>query len=271
MEKILKLKDKIDLLKKILLKYKKILMAYSGGVDSSLLLKVTVDVLGSKSIIAVTADSPIYTLNELENAKSITKELKVKHIIIKNGVFNNKNFIINTKNRCYYCKKEVFKKLKDIKDKYQCDVIMDGSNYDDLSDFRPGNKAEKEYKILTPLKDSLFTKKDIREYSKQLGLKTYNYPAIACLASRIPYDEKITKKKIKMINDGENFLSKYGFKNIRLRTSNKTARIEVDKKDIIKIIKNSDEIIKKLKLLGYLYITVDLQGFRSGSMNETLK
>ena len=165
----------------------------------------------------------------------------------------------------------MFKKLKDIKDKYQCDVIMDGSNYDDLSDFRPGNKAEKEYKILTALKDSLFTKKDIREYSKQLGLKTYNYPAIACLASRIPYDEKITKKKIKMINDGENFLSKYGFKNIRLRTSNKTARIEVDKKDIIKIIKNSDEIIKKLKLLGYLYITVDLQGFRSGSMNETLK
>ena len=266
----MKLNEKIELLKEILLKYKKIILAYSGGVDSSLLLKTAVNTLGNKNIITVTADSPTYTEKELENAKSITKDLGVKHIIVKTSEFNNKDFIANTKSRCYYCKKELFEKLIEIKKKYQCDVIMDGSNYDDLSDFRPGNKAEKEYKILTPLKDAFFTKKDIRDYSKKLGLKTYNYPGIACLASRIPYDEKITKEKIKMINDGENFLSKYGFKNIRLRTSNKTARIEVDKKDIKKIIKKKDEIIKKLKSLGYLYITVDLEGFRSGSMNEIL-
>lgn len=267
----MKLKEKKETLKKILLSHKKILLAYSGGVDSSLLLKTAVDILGNKNIIAATADSPTYTGKELETAKSITEELNVKHLIVKTYEFDDKDFISNTKNRCYYCKKELFNKLKEIKNEYQCDVIMDGSNYDDLNDFRPGSKAEKEYKILTPLKDAFFTKKDIRKYSKQLGLKTYNYPAIACLASRIPYNEKITKEKIKMINDGENFLSKYGFKNIRLRTSNKTARIEVDKKDIKKIIKNENEIINKLKSLGYLYITVDLEGFRSGSMNEALK
>ncbi len=267
----MKLKEKIEALQKILLAQNKILLAYSGGVDSSLLLKTAVDTLGNKNIITATAVSPTYTEKELETARSITKELNVKHIIIKTYEFNNKDFISNSKDRCYFCKKELFEKLKEIKNKYQCDIIMDGSNYDDLNDFRPGSKAEKEYQIFTPLKDAFFTKKEIREYSKKLGLKTHNYPAIACLASRIPYDEKITEKKIKMIRDGENFLSKYHFKNIRLRTNNKTARIEVDKKDINKIIKNKDEIVKKLKAFGYLYITLDLEGFRSGSMNEVLK
>lgn len=266
----LSIKEKIESLKKILLKYKKILLAYSGGVDSSLLLKVAVDTLGNENVIAATAYSPTYTEKELETAKNISKEFNIKHIIIMTNEFNNKNFIMNNKDRCYFCKKELFEKLGEIKDKYKCDIIMDGANYDDLKDFRPGSKAEKEHHILTPLKDALFTKKEIREYSKKLGLRTYNHPAIACLASRIPYDEKITDEKIKMIREGEEFLSKYGFENIRLRTSNKTARIEVDRNDFKKIIKNKEEIIKKLKSLGYLYITVDLEGFRSGSMNEVL-
>lgn len=264
------IKEKIESLKTILLKYKKILLAYSGGVDSTLLLKAAVDTLGNENVIAATAISPTYTEKELETAKKITKEFIVKHMIIKTYEFNNKNFIMNSKDRCYFCKKELFEKLGEIKDEYKCDIIMDGSNYDDLKDFRPGTKAEKEYHILTPLKDAFFTKKEIREYSKNLGLITYNHPAIACLASRIPYDEEITNENIKMIREGEEFLSEYGFNNFRLRTSNKTARIEVDKKDIKKIIKNKEKIIKKLKSLGYYYITVDLEGFRSGSMNEVL-
>ncbi len=264
------IKEKIELLKNILLKYNKVLLAYSGGVDSSLLLKVAVDTLGNENIIAATAVSPTYTERELESSKNISKELNVKHVIIKTYEFNNKDFIMNSKERCYFCKKELFKKLGEIKDKYKCDIIMDGANFDDLKDFRPGSKAEKEFHILTPLKDALFTKKEIREYSKKLGLKTYNHPAIACLASRIPYDEKITDEKIKMIREGEEYLSKYNIKNFRIRTSNKTARIEVDRNDIKKIIKNKEDIIKKLKSLGYIYITVDLEGFRSGSMNEVL-
>jgi len=147
---------------------------------------------------------------------------------------------------------------------------MDGSNYDDLSDFRPGSAAEKEANIATPLKNAYFTKNDIRAYSSELELKTHDFPSLACLSSRIPYNEKITVKKIDMIAKAEEFLKSFGFKNLRIRTSDLTARIEVDKESMGMILIKKDQIVKKLKSLGYVYVTLDLEGFRSGSLNEVL-
>jgi uncharacterized protein len=267
----MKLEEKISLLKRQLSEYKKILIAFSGGVDSSLLLKVSTDVLGSKNIIAATADSPTYTNEELKEAKKLTKSLRVKHIIFKTKEFNDENFINNPPLRCYYCKKELFGKLEAIREKYNCDMIIDGANYDDRNDHRPGTKAENEFKIQTPLKDAFFTKQDIREYSRQLKLKTHDAPSMACLASRIPYGEKITRQKIKMIDAGEKFLKALGIRVLRLRSTSDTARIEVNPEDFNKILNNKNSIIKKLKKIGYKYITLDLEGFRSGSMNEVLK
>ncbi len=263
----MKLEKKIELLKKELLKYKKILIAYSGGVDSSLLLKTGIDILGNNNIFAVTSTSSTYTKRELEFAKKLAKKLKVKHIIIKTDEFENKNFLNNTPLRCYWCKKELFEKLSGIKKKYRCDKIITGANYDDIKDFRPGTKAEKEYNIGTPLKKSFFTKEDIRTYSKQLGLETYDFPSLACLASRIPYNERITKKLVDKIGRAEDFLFKYGFRNLRVRTTGDAARLEVDQKDFDKVMKNKNEIIIGLKKIGYKFISLDLEGFRSGSMN----
>lgn len=263
--------EKIELLKEDISKYGKVIIAYSGGVDSSLLLNAACNMLGPKNVIAVTATSPTYTDRELKTAKKIAKQLKVKHLVIKTCEFDNENFTKNTELRCYYCKDELFNKLNKIRSKYDCNVIMDGTNYDDKDDYRPGSKAEIEHNIATPLKTAYFTKDDIREYSKQLGLITHDYPTQACLSSRVPYYEKINKKKIKQIKKGEKFLSQYGFKNLRLRTSKTTARIEVDAEDLKKVLENRERIIKKLRSIGYDYITLDLEGFKSGSMNRVLR
>jgi len=248
-----------------------VLVAYSGGVDSTLLIRTASDVLGKKNVIAATATSLTYTKSELKTARELTGSIGIKHVVFKSEEFNDPNFINNSEKRCYYCKKELFKKMNELKKKYNCDVIMDGSNYDDISDFRPGSAAEKEAHIATPLKNANFTKNDIRAYSRELDLKTHDFPSLACLSSRIPYNEKITAGKIEMIAKAEEFLKSFGFKNLRIRTSELTARIEVDKENMGMILIKKDQIVEKLKSLGYAYITLDLEGFRSGSMNEVLK
>lgn len=264
-------KEKKKILHNEILKYKKVLIAYSGGVDSTLLLCVTAKLLGKENVIAATATSPTYTKQELELTKKITAEIGIKHVIFETEEFNNPDFVLNSEKRCYYCKKELFTKLHRLKKEFNCDVIMDGSNYDDLLDYRPGSIAEKEENIATPLKDAFFTKTDIRKYSKELSLITYNYPSLACLSSRIPYNEPITKEKLLMIEKGELFLRSLGFKNVRIRTYDKTARIEVEKEKLKRILKHKDKIISYLKSLGYIYITLDLEGYRTGSMNAVLK
>lgn len=263
--------DKKRLLEKEILKYKKVVVAYSGGVDSTLLLKVALDLLGKDNVIAATATSPTYTKEELEFAKEIASSFGIEHIVFQTEEFNDINFINNTEKRCYYCKKELFTKVNEIKERFKADVIMDGSNYDDSFDFRPGSIAEKEANIATPLKDAYFTKEDIRLYSKELSLVTYDYPSLACLSSRIPYNESITKEKIEMIEKAERYLKTLGFKNVRVRTSAFTARIEVDKDRLQLVLDNRESIINYLKKIGYVYITLDLEGFRSGSMNAVLK
>ncbi len=247
------------------------LVAFSGGVDSTFLLKVASDVLGDK-VVAVTSSSPIHFPYELREAKEFARQLGVEHIISHSRELDNKNFIKNTIYRCYYCKKELFKELKKIARENGLRFVLDGSNYDDLKSFRPGKKALRELEIKSSLAEVGLRKGEIRKLSKELGLPTWSRPSQTCLATRIPYGERITKKRLEKIEKGEKFLRGLGLKEVRLRDHGDMARIEVNPKEI-KILMKEDirkKIINRLKRLGYTYISLDLEGYRSGSMDEAL-
>jgi len=248
------------------------LIAFSGGVDSTFLLKIAHDVLGNR-VMAVTSSSPIHFSYELKEAKKIARRLRIKHIISHSRECGNEDFIKNTIDRCYFCKKELFKESKRIAKKNGLRFVLDGSNYDDLQSFRPGKKALKELGIRSPLADVGLKKEEIREISKELGLSTWNRPAQTCLATRIPYGERITRERLKRIEKGEEFLKNLGLKEVRLRDYEDTARIEVNPKEIKILVKEDirKKVINRLKGLGYTYVSLDLQGYRSGSMDEILK
>jgi len=264
--------SKLRRLKKIIHDYQKVIVAFSGGVDSTFLLNVCVDVLGSENIIAVTAVSDSYTTDELKYAKSISNMLKVEHIILRTDEMSDSDFINNTPHRCYHCKKHLFSKLKDIAGIRNIKHILDASNIDDTSDYRPGRKAAKKFAVRSPLIEARLTKSDIRKYSKALGLNCWNKPANACLASRIPYGSRITKEKLKKVGKAEVFLKKEGLKIVRLRHHGDIARIEVSEKEIGKLMKKDRRIriFRYLKGLGFNWITLDLEGYRTGSLNEIL-
>lgn len=264
--------EKLQQLKEIVSKMESVLIAYSGGVDSSFLLKVSSDTLGNK-VVAVTAISPTYPSYETEDARKITEGLGVRHIIIKTGELKNPKFSSNPRDRCYWCKRELFLKLVALAKEYKLNYVLDGSNYDDIGDFRPGMKAANEFGVRSPLKEAGFTKSEIRTFSKRFGLDTWNKPSLACLASRFPYGMKITKENLIKVDKAEMFLRKFGITQVRVRHHNKTARIEVLKEDIPKLSEERlrRQILSYLKKLGYSYVTVDLEGYRTGSMNEVLK
>lgn len=269
MDKKLTLNSKLEKLKEILKNMGNMLIAYSGGVDSTLLLSVAKDVLG-ENVFAVTSRSGIHPEKEHKFAVKMAKKLKVKHLTITTDELYNPSFTANPVNRCYYCKKELFTKLQKIAATKNIKWISDGTNYDDRNDFRPGMLALKELSIRSPLKEARLTKEEIRHLSKRFKLPTWNKPPLACLVSRIPYGDKITIQKLKMINEAENYLCNLGMKQVRVRHHGDIARIEVLPIDIPKLIlqKTREKILKKFKKLGYKYITLDLQGYRSGSMNE---
>lgn len=262
--------NKLKKLENILKKMGSVLVAYSGGLDSTFLLKVAVSVLKDK-VLAITANSPTYPPQELACAKKMAAALGARHRIIKTYELKNKRFLANPINRCYFCKKELFRKLKDIAEKSKLNFVVDASNTSDKKDFRPGHKAKAELKIRSPLEEAGFSKEDIRLFSKKLGLGTWNKPAMACLASRIPYGRKITSSILSRVNKAESFLRQLGFRQVRLRHYNGLCRIEVFKDDIPKLINQHHLIVEKLKGLGYNYVTVDLEGYRTGSLNEVIK
>ncbi|PIQ88922.1 MAG: TIGR00268 family protein [Candidatus Omnitrophica bacterium CG11_big_fil_rev_8_21_14_0_20_42_13] len=246
-----------------------VLAAYSGGVDSSFLLKVTHDMLGN-NLLAVIAKSPTYTKSELKEAAGFCRKYKIKYLVIETDELNNPRFAKNPKNRCFYCKDELFSKLKQIARKKGLNCVIDGSNADDATDYRPGAKAKEKHGIRSPLQEAGLTKEGIRKLSKEMGLSVWNKPSLACLASRFPYNSRITKKDLKRINSAEEFLRGLGFKQVRVRHYNGLARIELPKDDIDTVLLTvSQKIVNKFKKLGYNYITLDLEGYRSGSMNET--
>ncbi len=265
--------EKLERLKRLLEKYKKILIAYSGGVDSTFLLKVAIDTLGKKNVTTSTAISQTYPKDDLSFAKKIIKQSGIKHFFLKTDEMSNKNFVRNTPDRCYWCKNELFAHLDKCATENKIETICDGTNYSDRNDFRPGRKAAKKWNVRHPLSYAKLTKKDIRALSKKLKLPTWNKDASPCLASRFPYGHKITSEKLKKISDAETKLKKLNLKNLRLRDYEDTARIEIDGNQLNQIFKNNihKKIVAALKKYNYTYITLDLEGYRTGSLNELIK
>jgi len=265
--------EKIDRLHNILKKMKRVLVAYSGGVDSTFLLKTSMDVLGKKNVLAVVASSETYPETEVVLAVKLAEELKAGLLLIKTDELSDPRFAKNPKERCFYCKLELFSKLKKIAKEKGLNYVVDGSNYDDRLDFRPGAAAGKNLGIRSPLKEAHISKEEIRKYSKQMKLSNWNKPSMACLASRIPYGAAIDKQILDQIGRAEAFLKKKYFKQVRVRHHGNIARIEISPADFKCLLnpKISKNITENLKKIGYTYITFDLEGFRSGSMNLVFK
>lgn len=263
-------KEKFEKLKEILKDLESLAVAFSGGVDSTFLLKVAYMVLQDK-VIGITVNSAIHPRWEVESAKELAKLIGVRHIVLDVDIFREDKIISNPPERCYYCKLDVFSLIKETAKHYGIDNIADGSNADDVGDYRPGMRALKELGILSPLMEAGLRKAEIRELSKELGLPTWNKPALACLATRIPYNTRITKEVLSMIEEGENFLRSLGFTQVRLRHLDNLAKIEVLPEDMPKLLELKDTIIEKLKAIGYTYITLDLEGYNTGSMNRLIR
>jgi uncharacterized protein len=269
----LELKTKTQKLKEIFQSMGKVLVAFSGGVDSTLLLKVAQETLGNKNVFAVTARSHLYPERELTGVKKLIQTLGARHRLIESNELEIPEFSQNPPNRCYYCKKKLFRELLDIAQEESIPFVVEGSTLDDDKDHRPGRMAIQEFGIKSPLKEALFTKTEVRELSKELGLPTWDKPSFACLASRFPYGEEITEKGLRMVDEAEDFLFGLEFKQVRVRHYGSLARIEILSEEMPRLMEGSlrEKVVSHLKKIGYCYITLDLQGFRSGSMNEVLK
>ena len=263
--------DKQEKLEKLLESYKRVAVAFSSGVDSTYLLKMAQKVLGEK-VIAVTASSSSFPKRELEEAKTFCRENGIRHIVVESEELDIDGFRQNPKNRCYLCKHELFEKIRSIAKENGIETVVEASNTDDDGDYRPGLVAVKELGIESPLRHVGLSKKEIREYSKELGLPTWNKQSFACLSSRFVYGETISEEKLAMVDQAEQLLLDMGFHQLRVRIHDKLARIEVQPSEFEKIMQeeNRTKIFHKLKQYGFTYVTLDLQGYRTGSMNETL-
>jgi pyridinium-3,5-biscarboxylic acid mononucleotide sulfurtransferase len=244
------LNEKLELLKDIIRKKGSAAVAFSGGVDSTFLIRVAKEVLGDK-LIAVTATSSTYPERELKEAIKYAEDFGVKHIIISSEELDIEGFASNPKNRCYFCKKELFTKVKEVALENGVEYVFDGSNLDDNGDYRPGMQAARELLVVSPLKEAGLTKKDIRDLSKEYGLATWNKPAFACLSSRFPYGNKITLPKLKMIDKAEQFLLDMGIRQVRVRHHGEIARIEVSPEEREKFF--NIEIMDKIAAEFYIH------------------
>lgn len=265
---------KKDKLTEILKQLESVVIGFSGGVDSTLLLKVCLDTLGMENVWAVTGNSKSVMPEEFENCKSLADWLGLdnRHFLtIDTKEIEDPNYAANSQDRCYFCKHELFDQLTAIAKKVGAKCVLDGTNASDLGDYRPGMKAGRELKVRAPLAEAGFTKDDIRELAKELELPNWDKPSMPCLASRIPYNSQVTIEKLEQIAAAERYLRELGFKQFRVRHHGKIARIELDNMDIL--LKNGmkQQINDRLKEIGFAYVTVDLGGFKSGSLNIDLK
>ena len=246
-------------------------LAYSGGVDSSLLLRAAAEIMGHR-LIAVTAISETYPPGELEAAKEFTRTLGVTHRILRTQELASEEFARNSPERCYFCKKELYGKLKKIAENEGISCILDGSNADDLDDHRPGRKAAQEFSVRSPLVEAGLSKSDVRELARFLNLPVWDKPSLACLSSRIPYGTRITSDIIEIVKTAEYHLRILGFRQVRVRHHGDIARIEIDREAFGQLLSGDaiEKITAALKGLGYIYVCLDLEGYRTGSMNAAV-
>jgi pyridinium-3,5-biscarboxylic acid mononucleotide sulfurtransferase len=263
--------QKFDALKELLKDMGSVLIAYSGGVDSTLLAKVSSDTLGNNAVCVI-ASSETYPSAEVEAAVTLARQLDLNLIEIHTDELSNEDFVENTQDRCFYCKTELFGKLKAIADERGIAWVADGANHDDLDDFRPGSRAAQCLGVRSPLREAGLTKAEIRELSKQIGLPTWDKPSLACLSSRFPYGTKITRETLVKLDKAEAFLRGLGFRQLRVRHHGDIARIEVEPQDIARLVEPEmrSKVATEFRALGYLYVTLDLEGYMSGSMNKAL-
>jgi len=250
--------------------YKKVIVAFSGGIDSYFVLKASIDSLGKDNVLAVTGDSPSLKRSERELTIKLASVVRANHKIIFTEELNNPNYYNNPNNRCFFCKDELYNKLSEMKNDLEYAHVLDGTNFDDMNDYRPGFKASRNHGIKSPLVDLKFTKKEIRDISHELGLEIWNKPASPCLSSRIPYGQHVTRKKLEMIEKAENFLKELGFSEYRVRHiemgingySSKMAKIEVSRPELEKVFSTELFAIidEQLKCLGYDFVTLDMGG-----------
>lgn len=264
------LKERYSLLQDILNKLGKVVVAYSGGVDSTFLLKAAVETLGAEKVQACIAEGPSLPQSQYLQAVERAKEMGVEVRTVRPNELADAAYAANKADRCFICKSRLYKMLADIAREQKFGSVICGCNFDDKSDFRPGNRAAEVFGVRSPLMEAGLTKEDIRNLSRQMGLATADIPASPCLASRIAYGLEITKERLKQVEAAEEVMRGLGLVEFRVRHHDTIARIEVKQGDFEKVLASRLRIVEKLQELGFKYVTIDLQGFRSGSMNEML-
>ena len=259
--------DKLKQLQDIFKTMESVAVAYSGGIDSTLLLKVAYDCLGDQAI-ALTAISASLPTNEREEAATVVDHIGARHILIQSDETEDPRYLANNTNRCYFCKNNVYEQLIRYTEQHNVQYLVDGTNLDDVGDHRPGRKAAREWGVRSPLQEAGLNKADIRQISRMLGLPNWDKPAAACLSSRVPYGTPINLEILSQVEQAELVLKRMGFRQLRVRHHQDIARIEVEPADFPAILEQRTEIVTTFQRLGYTYISLDLAGFRSGSMNE---
>ena len=266
------LAEKSQQLRAIFAEMDRALIAYSGGIDSTLTAKVAYDVLSDRAL-AVTADSPSLMPEDLEDARVQATEIGIRHQVVKTHELDNPNYASNPVNRCYFCKSELHDTLKPLAQQMGYLYIVDGVNADDLQDYRPGIQAAKERGVRSPLAEVGLSKLEVRQLAKELGLPWWDKPSQPCLSSRFPYGEEITVEKLQRVGRGERYLRQLGLKNLRVRSDGETARIELLPEEIKEFVLTTDlpTLVKAFQDFGFTYVTLDLEGYRSGKLNRVLQ
>lgn len=264
--------DKLGQLRSIIGDMDSLLVAYSGGVDSTFLVKIAFDTLGDRAL-AVTARSPSYPAGELQAAAEVAREIGVRHVVVETGEAEQEAYLANPADRCYHCKLELWSVLEPVARNLGMSVLADGFNLDDAGDVRPGAKAGREHGVRSPLREAGLTKPEIRSLSRELGLPTWDKPAMACLSSRVPYGERISLEKLERIDRAEQLLRDLGYRQVRVRHHETIARIELPSADLARFVAEglAEPVVRRFKELGFQYVAMDLEGYRSGSLNEVLK
>jgi uncharacterized protein len=247
------------------------LVAFSGGVDSSLALAVAARALPKERVLAVTSNNETYLPSELDLAEALARTLGVEHLVVNTRELDNPNYASNPTNRCYFCKNTLYSDLKALAQEKGYACVVDGANKDDEGDYRPGRKAAKELDVVSPLAVAGMGKAEVRELAKHLELPTWDKPALACLSSRFPYGQEITPEKLAQVARAEEYMRRRGYGQVRVRHHGEIARLEIGPDELERAFRERDEISTELKAAGFLYVALDLTGYESGSLNATLK